>query len=110
MTTSIRTKVGDVFLADTIGSYFYDEFKNRSDCDECMDAAKDFVVSYVNEHLPDRFTWFPSLSEVYVEIDPGADDIDDRELDDIMYDLVTDAIAQTDNMLGDDPDAFAEDQ
>lgn len=106
MTTAVHTKYGDIFLNYILGDYFWEYARTAPEPDACLEAIKDFVVSYVDKKLPDRFTWFPALSEVYVEIDPDADDIDDRELDDTMYDLITDAIAEAERMLDKDPDAF----
>lgn len=109
MTISIRTTCGDIFLTDTIGSYYWEAFENAPDTDACMDAVRDFIIDSVNDNLPERLTWFPYISEVYVDLDADYDDdeeIDDREVDDIINDLITDAFAKVDDMLESDPDAF----
>lgn len=116
MTTSVHTKCGDIFLADCIGNYFYETFKDAPDSDGCMDELTDFVIGYVNDRLHDNLTWFPYISEVYVEFDPDADDdddddfdaddIDNRELDDTLCDLIGEAMAKAETMLDEDPNAF----
>lgn len=110
MTTSIRTRCGDVYLADTISNWYYEAFKDAPDEDACYEAVRDYITSFVDEHLPDNLTWFPSLSEVYVEIgdDPEGyqEQDDDRTVDELIEALVSDAINQADNLLLLDPDAF----
>lgn len=110
MTTSIRTTWGDITLNDGILNYFYEAFRNAPDEDTCYEAVRDYIISYVDERLPDNLTWFPALSEVYVEIDGDPegyqDQDDDRSINDLLTDLVNEAMAQADNLLTLDPDAF----
>lgn len=110
MTTSIRTTWGDIALNDGILNYFYEAFRNAPDEDACYDAVRDYIISYVDEHLPDNLTWFPALSEVYVEIDGDPegyqDQDDDRSVNDLIGDLVDEAMTKVDEILTDDPDAF----
>ena len=110
MTTSIRTTWGDIALNDGILNFYYEAFKDAPDQDACYDAVRDYIISYVNEHLPDNLTWFPALSEVYVEIDgdpkgyQGQDD--DSTVDDMLGDLVNEAMSKADEMLTEDPNVF----
>lgn len=110
MTTSIRTTWGDIALNDGIQSFYYEAFRNAPDEDACYDAVRDYIISYVDEHLPDNLTWLPALSEVYVEIDGDPDGYqdqdDDRSVDDLIGDLVNEAMTQADNLLLLDPDVF----
>lgn len=110
MTTSIKTRCGDIYLADTISNWYYEAFRNAPDEDACYEAVRDYVSSYVDEHLPDNLTWFPSLSEVYVEIDGDPEEYqdqdDERTVDELIEDLVAEAINEADSLLEQDPDHF----
>ena len=108
MTTSIKTNCGEVQFSNGINDYFYEAFRNAPDLDACLSAVRDFVEEYVDRHLPDNLTWHPHLSEVYVDLDAemDPDEVDDREVDDVLWDLVNDGMAEADYRLEQDPDYF----
>ena len=107
-TTSIRTTCGDIWLHDTIGSWYWDTYRQSPDRTACFDAIECHIVQYVNNHLPAGMTWFPALSEVYIDLAADADDDgeDERTPGEMISDLTAAAIAEIDSMLDRDPAAF----
>ncbi len=90
MTTSIRTRHNSVEWINSLIESYADYVEHDEDghySESVVNSIFDYMVSAVNDALPDNLTWYPYCSEVYASFDEnGDDDTDDNEEDDESLD------------------------
>lgn len=109
MTTAIRTSCTEIDLSDTIGNLYY-EYIGEDLRDEVLDSIREYIVTYVNNNLPENLTWYPYTSEIYVEFDPDKTDYrhaaDSEDVDEMVLARQREAFSNLDDAWDDDNAVF----